>query len=96
MDDDSEYYRTNKDVTEDPNLTDAQKQLLLEIREKFKPDDIVADLCILYEVTKYKDESAEPDFWDQYQEFAEADMADDLVRKDKLHGSDAKELVKRK
>ena len=51
LNEDSEYYMTNKDITDDPNMTDQQKQLLLEIREKFKPDDIVADLCILYEVT---------------------------------------------
>ncbi len=64
IDDDSEYYRTNKDITEDPQYTESQKQLLLEIRDKFRPEEIVADLCILYEVTKYMDESAEPDFWD--------------------------------
>ena len=92
LNEDSEYYASNRDIEEDANLTDAQKQLLLEIREKFKPDDIVADLCILYEVTKYKDESAEPDFWSQYQEFAEANMVDQLVRKDKLNKGDAQKL----
>ena len=96
LNEDSEYYMTNKDITDDPNMTDQQKQLLLEIREKFKPDDIVADLCILYEVTQYKDESAEPDFWEQYQEFAEADMVDALVRKDKLKAVDARELRKKR
>ena len=52
-----------KNVTEDM-LTDEQNELLKEIRKKFDPVDVVADLCILYEVTGYKDESAESDFWD--------------------------------
>ena len=41
------------------------------IREKFDPVEIVADLCILYEVTGYQDESADADFWDQYMDFFE-------------------------
>ena len=41
------------DLEEDPRLTDTQKQLIREIREKFDPEDKVADLCILYEVTLY-------------------------------------------
>ena len=40
-------------------LTEEQRELLYEIREKFDPVDIVADLCILYEVTGYQDESAD-------------------------------------
>ena len=55
----------------DEMLTEEQRELLSEIREKFKPDEIVADLCILYEITNYKDESAEPDFWDMYMDFFE-------------------------
>ena len=45
-------------------LTEEQKQLLEEIRTKFDSTEIVADLCILYEVTGYKDESADDEFWD--------------------------------
>ena len=52
-------------------LTGEQMELLREIREKFDPDDIVADLCILYEVTGYKDSSADSDFWNQYMDFFE-------------------------
>ena len=49
-------------VNED-ELTPEQRELLREIREKFDPEEIVADLCILYEVTGYQDESADVDFW---------------------------------
>ena len=37
------------------NLTEAQKELLEEIRLNFKPDSVLADTCILYEVTQFKD-----------------------------------------
>ena len=57
-------------VNED-ELTPEQRELLREIREKFDPDEIVADLCILYEVTGYQDESADVDFWNQYMDFFE-------------------------
>ena len=58
------------------------------MRKEFDPTDVVADLCILYEVTGYKDESAEASFWDQYDEFAEAGSEDALVRIDKLKAKD--------
>ena len=48
-----------------------QKSLLTEIRSQFDPQEIVADLCILYEVTGYKDDSSQEDFWDQYMDFFE-------------------------
>ena len=62
----SELFDVDRSVKKvsDEMLTEEQRELLNEIREKFKPDEIVADLCILYEITNYKDESAEPDFWD--------------------------------
>ena len=31
----------------------------------------MADLCILYEVTGYKDECSQDGFWDQYMDFFE-------------------------
>ena len=37
----------------DERLTDAQKKLLTEIRRRFAPEEVVADLCILYETTGY-------------------------------------------
>ena len=37
----------------DERLTEDQKKLLTEIRRKFDPQEIVADLCILYETTGY-------------------------------------------
>ena len=61
-------------------LTEEQKKLLNEIREKFKPDEIVADLCILYEITSYKDESAEADFWDMYMDFYELGDDQNFIR----------------
>ena len=42
-----------------------------EIRENFDPEEKVADLCILYEVTGYQDESAEAGFWESYKDFFE-------------------------
>ena len=64
----------------DEELTEEQRELLSEIREKFKPEDIVADLCILYEITNYKDESAEPDFWDMYMDFFELGDDQNFIR----------------
>ena len=44
----------------------------------------MADLCILYEVTGYKDESAETDFWEQYMDFFELGNDENLIRQDKM------------
>ena len=56
-------------------------KLLEEIREKFDPAEIVADLCILYEVTNFKDLDIEGDeFWESYFEFDEIA----LVRTDRM------------
>ena len=40
----------------------------------------MADLCILYEITNYKDESAEPDFWDMYMDFFELGDDQNFIR----------------
>ena len=66
-------------------LTDEQKELLEEIREKFDPVEVVTDLCILYEVTNYKDESAESDFWEQYMDFFELGNDENMIRSDKMN-----------
>ena len=66
-------------------LTEEQRELLNEIRDKFDPVDIVADLCILSEVTNYKDKSADPDFWDQYMDFSELGDDTNLIREDRLN-----------
>ena len=55
------------------------------IREKFMPSADIPDLCILYEITKYKDESAKAEFWDQYEDFAEPGDQDALVKPEKLN-----------
>ena len=65
-------------------LTDQQRELIDEIREKFDPKEVVADLCILYEVTAYKDESAEANFWEGYMDFFELGADENLVRFDNL------------
>ena len=44
----------------------------------------MADLCILYEVTGYQDESADADFWNQYMDFFELGKDENLIRKDKM------------
>ena len=49
----------------------------------------MADLCILYEVTNYKDESAEADFWDTYVDFSELGNDANLIRQGRL---DTKQL----
>ena len=62
------------------------------IREKFMPAADKSDLCILYEITKYKDESAKAEFWDQYEDFAEPGDQDALVKPEKLNEKDQKVL----
>ena len=77
--------RTNQDIIGDPELSQTQKDLLVMIREKFMPAADIPDLCILYEITKYKDESAKAEFWDQYEDFAEPGDQDALVKPEKLN-----------
>ena len=86
------FKRSEKDIKDDPKLSEAQKLLILEIREKFRPMETVTDKCILYEVTKYRDESAEAGFWEQYDEFAELATEDTLVMKSKISAGDAKKV----
>lgn len=68
-------------VDTDNKLTDEQKKMLNEIRQKFDPVNVVADTCILYEVTDFKDESAAEDFWEQYMDFFELG-GDEIIIKD--------------
>ena len=65
-------------------LTEEQRELISAIREKFDPDDIVADLCILYEVTGYQDKSADADFWPMYMDFSELGEDENLIRQDRM------------
>ena len=90
---DSNERAVNQDILGDPQLSQTQKDLLVEIREKFKPADHTPDLCILYEITKYKDESAKADFWDHYEDFAEPGDQDALVKPAKLKKKDLKVLM---
>ena len=40
---------------DDDRLTEDQKKLLKSIRDKFNPDDVVADVCLLYEISGFQD-----------------------------------------
>ena len=44
----------------------------------------MADLCIMNEITKYKNESAELDFWTQHVDFFELGDDANLIREDKM------------
>ena len=69
------------DITKSNDMKDEQRQLLEDIREKFNPAEIDADLCILYEISNYKDFKEEKKkFWESYCDFDEID----LVREDKI------------
>ena len=60
------------DIDNDDRLTSQMRELLKEIRERFKPETDEHDKMVLYEVTNFKDESNCPaDFWEQYEDFAE-------------------------
>lgn len=65
-------------------LTDTQNKLLTEIRDKFDPENVIADTCILYEITQYKDSNADDAFWDTYMDFFELGNDENLIRQDKL------------
>ena len=54
----------------------------MEISEQFSPDESAADMGILYEVTGFQAESANYEFWDQYQDFEELGN-ENLIRTDK-------------
>ena len=71
-------------VDTDNKLTDEQKKMLNEIRQKFDPVNVVADTCILYEVTDYKDESAADDFWEQYMDFFELGGEEVMIKDENL------------
>ena len=45
------------------------KELVEEIDKRFDPDDDIADLGILYEMTGYQGLPPEPEFWKTYEEF---------------------------
>ena len=40
---------------DDERLTEDQIRLLKSIREKFNPDEVVADVCLLYEISGFQD-----------------------------------------
>ena len=75
----SGYTRLNEEL-----LTEEQQELLKEIRDKFDPENVIADACILYEITQYKDSSADDAFWDTYMDFFELGNDENLIRADKL------------
>ena len=71
-----------KIIADDEKLSEDQVKLLTEIVEQFRHEDNDADLSILYEVTGFKADSSDVNFWDNYQDFE--DFANiNLVRLDK-------------
>ena len=50
---------------------------------------MVADTCILYEVTEYKDESAADDFWEQYMDFFELGEDTDFLKESRIEDQSA-------
>ena len=70
--------------TDDSRLTDDQKALLSELRDKFDPDANISDACLMYEITGYKDKSADEDFWNSYIDFFELGNDENMVRIDRL------------
>ena len=66
--------------TDDSRLTDDQKALLSELRDKFDPDVNISDACLMYEITGYKDKSADNDFWNSYIDFFELGNDENMVR----------------
>ena len=70
--------------TDDSRLTADQKELLTVIREKFDPENVVADVCLMYEITGYMDESTGQEFWASYRDFFELGDDDNMVREDRL------------
>ena len=77
-----ERYTFTADVKKSKAMKDQQKQLLEDIRWKFDPAENDADLCILFEISDYKDlEKEREDFWESYCDFYNEIG---LVREDKL------------
>ena len=62
---------------DNPDLTKKQVQLLKEISDSFSPGDNAADLGILYEITGFKADSENFEFWEQYRDFEE--LGDDKL-----------------
>ena len=73
---------------DDERLTEDQIMLLKSIREKFNPDEVVADVCMLYEISGFQDETTEPDFWDEYMDFFELGNDENMIAFDKLKKGD--------
>ena len=47
-------------------LTDERRQLIELICERFEPEESQADLGLLYEVTGYKGETEDDQFWEEF------------------------------
>ena len=68
-------------MTGKDKLTDDQVKLLIELSDQFSPEDSVADLSILYEVTGFQANCDDFD-WESYQDY-EVPGSFNMVRHDK-------------
>ena len=59
----------HRNFHQESDLSSEQKELLDEIRNNFDPDSVDADRFILYEVTNFRDDASNADFWEQYEDF---------------------------
>lgn len=73
------------DIDRDERLTKEMRVLLRDIRERFKPETDLNDLCVLYEVTKFKGQDVSPpDFWEHYDNIADLSDTNKLVNINKM------------
>ena len=92
IDDESDWKRNNYDILGDDELTEAQKELLLKMRDKFNPGNNTTDNLLLLEVTSYVDDSFEVDFLRAYDDFVHCRHQDALVRRGKIRKNDRRGL----
>ena len=88
IDDESDWKRNNLDILGDNDLTEAQKGLLLAIRDKFNSGNNTTDNLLLLEVTSYLDDSFEVDFLKAYDDFVHFRQQDALVKRGKIRKND--------
>ena len=92
IDDESDWKRNNYDILGDKELTEAQKQLLLKVRDKFNSGNNTTDNLLLLEVTSYLDDSFEDDFLRAYDDFVHCRQQDALVRRGRIRKNDRRGL----
>ena len=77
-------------------MTEKQVELLKSIQKNFNVETTVADLCLMYEITRFKDKSVEDDYWTDYNDLVKAGREDELIRDGKLSVTAKKSRAKEK